>query len=518
MTVRELSNSADIGGPSVLAAMAVLVRWEGRMMIRRPIRTVRALLRRFADLERAVQQLQGRVTELHHAQVSTGEQIIRAAAAAVAERRELRDAVHLAARRGTLRRTPVRALFLIHHIEAWDAYDEVVALMRRSPDFEPIVMSIPRQFHGSSGLEFEEEVHRGLQQRDVPHLRLPVEQVHDAVRTLQAIDPDLIFRQAQWDADIPDNLITDQLTFSRLCLVPYETMNLVRNVPQWGTENTAVDSPFHRAAWVVFCTNSSMLEEATRAGIRGGAQFRVVGHPKADRLRTASAAWPIAPRAERPRARIVWSAHHTIGEGWSSFGAFHLMSTDMLAWAREAPNVDFVFMPHPALVPFIASPDSPISTEHFADWRAQWEALPNTGYFMGDYPPLLAASDLMLTDGLSMLVEYQVIGKPIVFFERTDHRPFTVIGERVRTGTHPVQSVAAAREKVDRLLRDGDPLRERQAENVEELFGPPGSATRILATLRELIRAERGAEEGMSVSRPLSDGHGSRHGSDRASV
>jgi CDP-glycerol glycerophosphotransferase (TagB/SpsB family) len=171
-----------------------------------------------------------------------------------------------------------------------------------------------------------------------------------------------------------------------------------------------------------------------------------------------------------------------------------VMAEEMLAWAAEDDGVEFVFMPHPALIPFTASPDSPVSRADLDEWLVRWRALPNTAVLTdGDYAPVLAASDLMITDGLSMLVEYQLLEKPLVFVERAGHRPFNPTGEIVRTGAHPVAGTAAARALTERFLAgEPDPLRARQGQNVARLFGHGRAAERIVEAVREAIEAERG--------------------------
>jgi hypothetical protein len=406
---------------------------------------------------------------------------------------ELRDSVHLVARRTALRRRPTRVLFLVHVLGAWDSYHALVAAMADSDDFEPVVASIPRRFRGSNGLYGEEDVHRGLAERGVAHLRFSADDLHDALPLVKAIEPDVIFRQSQWDADVPDEFGTARLGFARTCMVPYETMNIVVNVADANTVNTAIDSAYHRVAWLVFCANDMVLDAAVRDGVRDGTQFRVVGHPKADHLRAATPCWPLDAPARG--GRVVWSAHHTIGRGWTDFGAFHLMRDEMLAWARERDDVQFVFMPHPALLPFPGSDASPISRAEFDAWTAAWVALPNTAVVAeADYGPTLAASDVMVTDGLSMLVEYQLFTKPVIFFERAGHRPFNAVGERVVGGVHPVHTVDEVRALAEKFLcGEPDPLRARQQENVRELFGSGDSVAQILDVLRTEIARERAA-------------------------
>ena len=191
-------------------------------------------------------------------------------------------------------------------------------------------------------------------------------------------------------------------------------MNIVVNVPDHRAANTAVDSEYHRAAWLVFCTNEMMLENgrprrcAWRGAVPRGRPPE--GRPPADSTASTGPCTGTADGVALRPGRIVWSAHHTIGRGWTDFGAFHLMRDDMLAWAERCADVQFVFMPHPALLPFPDSEASPVSRAEFDAWMRGWTALPNTGVLSeADYGPTLAASDLMVTDGLSMLVEYQIL-------------------------------------------------------------------------------------------------------------
>jgi hypothetical protein len=484
-------------------------------VLRARIGRARALLRRFRELPHRIEALDRHLAaidaELHATRddvrgVQSGlDRVIATVGESRQEVVELRDSVHVAARRTALRRRPTRVLFLVHLVGVWDSYHALVETMAGSDDFEPIVASIPRRSPRLDGLSGEEDVHRGLTDRGVPHLRFTDGDPGDVLRLIKAIEPDVIFRQSQWDADVPEELSTERLAFARTCLVPYETMNIVVNVPDSRTHNTAVDSDYHRVAWLVFCTNEMMLETAVRDGARGGAQFRLVGHPKADHLRASRPDWPVCSTTDDPPrpGRIVWSAHHTIAHGWTDFGAFHIMRDGMLGWARQCADVQFVFMPHPLLLRVPDSDVSPVSRPDFDAWIKDWTALPNTAVLSeANYGPTLAASDIMVTDGLSMLVEYQLFDKPVIFFEREGHRPFNAIGEQVVTGVHTVHTVDEVRRLADTFLGgEPDPLRFRQRDNVQKLFGAGFSAERILSALRQEIARERGEADAVPAAR-----------------
>ena len=481
-------------------------------MIRTPMTRARNFLRRISTLEGAVAAVretqteeQERAARADHRLFEIGGVVddVRAIVGDVLPtlapfedelHKKLLDAVNYSTRRQPLTRERTKVLFLVHHIEAWDSLDALVRALDEASDFEVVVASIPRRFRGSDGLVDEDIIHAGLTERGVSHLRVTQTSDVDRLNLVRALSPDIIFRQSQWDDDVPEAFSTRNLSFARLCLVPYETMSILENVPVEGIQNTAVDSNFHRTAWRVFCANDLVKEAAARDGARDGEQFVVTGHPKADRFRDAAPGWPIDHTVgPPPRARVVWSAHHTINDEWSGFGLVHLIAPDMLNWAQSAPDVDFVFMPHPALRPFINDPASPVTPEQAERFVEQWTALPNATIFAdGDYAPILAASDVMIVDGVSMLIEYQFQGKPLIFLERPGHWPFNEMGEIVITGTHKVTNISEARAVVDSYVRDRtDPLADQQRVNIERLFGTSPAVERIVAELRTAIALDR---------------------------
>jgi hypothetical protein len=451
------------------------------LTMRHPVRSARSLVTHLRTLDRRVEEMHSAVRQIQDKVGGTADAVI-----------EVRDSVHLAARATTLRRRSTRVLFLVHLIAAWDSCQQLYELMIAADDFEPIVASIPRHFRGDDGATFEEEVHQALEERGVPHLRLAFSEPGDALRLIKAIEPDIIFRQSQWDTDIADELGTHRINFARTCLVPYEAMNIIQALRSKDTSDPTVDSAFHRGAWAVFCANDMTAAMARADGARHGAQFYVTGHPKADMLRTIRPRWPV--QGNGGRRRIAWSAHHSIATGWNDFGTFPSLAEPMLAWATEARDTEFVFLAHPALESFTASPKSPLSRADYDAWLDRWSALPNAAVAdHGGYSAALAAADLLITDGVSGLVEFQLFERPVIFVERSGHRPFNEIGEIVRHGVHTATSAEDARRLAEKLLADGaDPLQPVQRENVARFFGPPGAAERILTVLRTLIAEESG--------------------------
>lgn len=373
----------------------------------------------------------------------------------------------------------IRVLFLIHYMEAWDSLADIYTGMENADDFEPIVASIPRRLVGATEYTDEDTTHQRLQTLGIPHIRLDADPA--SLHWIKHLDPDLIFRQSQWDADIPPIYSTINLDFTRLALVPYATGNLTR-LQDSSPQSLNRRFGYHRNCWAVFCASDAERSHAFSVGWPGADRYVPTGHPKVDRLRV-----PDDP-APRPFT-VMWSAHHSLGDRWTSFGRFHLDALDMVDWARSRPDLRFVFSPHPSLSSRLAHPEPPLTAEFVDEFWAGWESLPNTETFRsaesGAYTDLFATSDVCVTDGLSMLLEYQVNTKPVIFLERTGHSPFTPMGQIAARGFHTVHSVPEAVSLVDGFAAgQPDPLAEAQAEVVAELLGDGGAAGRILDYIR----------------------------------
>ena len=153
---------------------------------------------------------------------------------------------------------------------------------------------------------------------------------------------------------------------------------------------------------------------------------------------------------------------------------------EMLDWAAEG-EAEFVWSPHPSLIPFVESGQALLSPPELEEWRVRWDLLPNTSTLLEPtYARQLAACDVVVTDGLSMLIEGQVLEKPVVFIERSDHLPFNEAGNLTVQGVHRVNSVLEAKSVVEDLLCYGYPLAGRQREIVRGLLGDPGASGRVL--------------------------------------
>lgn len=380
----------------------------------------------------------------------------------------------------------------MHHIAAWDALSGIYAAMAASADFLPTVISIPFNFNSQRHGIFdgEEDVHRALDAMNTPHLRFNFDDHAQGLAKIKSIGPDILFRQSPWDPDIPAAYSTGALEFTRLVYTDYG-IGILQDNP--GNIRIDYDQELHRRAWMLLCANEEQKRIYETRTEHRGRQAVVTGYPKFDRLVQRGRDqqfWPI--KSTNWKFRLIWAPHHSVRPGHLGFGTFPHVYREILQWVFRNPEVEVVLKQHPMLFELCAH--GMMKKEGIDAFLALWQTLPNTAYVTGgDYGPLLAASDAMLTDGITFLVEYQLFDKPLIWLDSGQHIGFNSIGEHVLHGLHTTKSASDALNLVDEIRkRTIDPLQEKRAEVVRSLMPYPGaSAERVLTAIRERLGARQ---------------------------
>ena len=343
---------------------------------------------------------------------------------------------------------PIRVVFLVFYVEAWDSLDGIYRRMLADPRFDPTVISIPRKLTGYEDFTDEPLISAFFTEHGIAHERFPYDDSFIGLERLKAIDPDYIFLNYPWQRNYQPGYQVEQLiTFTRVCYVPYFTSSLVQEPAFPGIAPHQYTQPTHRLAYMVFLQDAEVASAFIEADY--GNQIFRTGTPKIDALResatTTTPEWPIdrfLESGDRP-FRLLWGPHHSYGPNWLNFGVFADMCGDMLEFARDHQHIDVVFRPHPFLFGTLTDRGLMTPTE-VADWQRDWAALPNTAtHESAGFTGVFLASDALLTDGISFLVEYPLVtGKPTIFWEKEGHWPFTHTGALAANASVRVSNMA----------------------------------------------------------------------------
>ncbi|WFS02718.1 CDP-glycerol glycerophosphotransferase family protein [Rhizobium tumorigenes] len=370
----------------------------------------------------------------------------------------------------------IRCVFLIHAIETWDALSDIHGRMLADSRFTPLVATINRRYPGQGDFGNEDQTSAFLATSKVEHLRLGAQDSYAGLSILKALMPDVVFRQSQWDNDVPPAFGASELSFAKLAFVPYASTIIQQYaLDEQVDENSsayAYDQLCHRVAWRIFC--ETRFTEASYRSFHGYDPAKVVlsGCPKNERLAQSVGVdnWPIANSGHRSY-RVVWAPHHSLGKMWLAFGVFHLMFEQMLNWAIQRPDIEFVLKPHPALYS-VAVNEGLVPADKIERFAAMWGSLPNCAVCEGKYAELFASSDLLITDGISFLTEYQLFDKPLIFYDSLRHVPFNELGELAKSAAHVVTEFSEMQAAVIRYMEGGPWLRQEERSNLRAAMLP----------------------------------------------
>lgn len=140
----------------------------------------------------------------------------------------------------------IKIVFLIHNLNAWYSISQVYQRLYNLNQTEVIVVSINKNFPSQIGFSGEDKVHNFLDNIQIPHIRLSMENSFQSLDILKAITPNIIFRQSQWDNDYPPAFSSENLDFAKLVYISYEIFNFLGAIATNETEDAIIDSLFHR--------------------------------------------------------------------------------------------------------------------------------------------------------------------------------------------------------------------------------------------------------------------------------
>lgn len=196
------------------------------------------------------------------------------------------------------------------------------------------------------------------------------------------------------------------------CYIPYGAI-LAGKI-----EQEHYNMPNHSFAWRIFPELAWHKQQYNKHNYLSH-DYNVVplGYPKLDiysqKLTDPEKVWKLGLNPNI--RRVIWAPHWTIYNVFppGQFSTFHLIYKQMLEYAKNHPEIDWLFKPHPVLRSTIIA-QKLMSESEVDNYYQQWDCLPNGQVSLdGNFWDYFRTSDALITDSVSFLVEYLPSKKPI---------------------------------------------------------------------------------------------------------
>lgn len=176
----------------------------------------------------------------------------------------------------------------------------------------------------------------------------------------------------------------------------------------------AYDLPTHRLAWRAFARSERQRDMYGRYCATGNRHVQALGLPKFDRVVALHRSTP--PR--RGPMTVLWNPHFTLGSGgWSTFDR---ILGPLVEWAADNPDARLIMRPHFRLfhdLPHLGED----GTTLLDILQKAPRAFPNIMLDdSADYLDSFAQADALISDTSSLISEFALTEKPILYLHRQD--------------------------------------------------------------------------------------------------
>lgn len=403
-------------------------------------------------------------------------------------------ALNRPAYRGSLRRImarekpeKIRILFLLQNTQIWPTLKPIYEAALKDPEIEATVIAVP-ELRFRMYIRLEEILWQGVYDFAEKNLPAGWKKAYDPETGCwlnpREERPDYVFYprpyETYWTRPYRASAVRK---YARVCYASYGFS--LKN--DYGT---TFNTHFMRNVYACFCDTKravAYVKDKLGATARSGEQLVIEsGCSRFDLIRepvkAESPAWP-RERAE-DRFRVIWTPRWTVDPKLQGSNFFSYKD-DMITWAERETGMDLVFRPHPmALKHYV---DACLMTREELDgYLGRYTAAENaavdrrTGYF-----DTFWSSDVLISDYSSVMADYYLTGKPLIYCPSGETDEFMVDG--FADSLYIVRNFREMKETVDMLRAGNDPKKEARDKLIPELKKDGKISEGILKFLKEHI-------------------------------
>ena len=340
-----------------------------------------------------------------------------------------------------------RIIFILHNIAAWDSLSGVYSELTKLPINVDIIALEDEVCNYAKVAAYSKELTTELSKLNLEFKTCSNKQQFKEL--LDELKPDLIIRQSAWDEDIPMYARTKAIEQYRLCHIPYYTIDCVKNLESKIDKNydakvdVEINQRYIVACDLFYCISESQYAKAQQIFEGDKNALRYFGNPRLDYVRKFAGRYD----NDTDKLNILYTSHHSVTKSGMRFGVFHKFASQLVALAEKYKDfVNFRYTTHPLLEAAMKS-TWPEEYEQFQEVVAKQDN------FLLDsnsrYSESFAWSDMLITDGVSILNEYPLIEKPLIFIDSKRHKPFSENGQSAADCAYNVTEI----EDIENLIK-----------------------------------------------------------------
>ncbi len=382
----------------------------------------------------------------------------------------------------------IHVVFVCHRGALWNSLKTVFEACNSDDAFKVSIVTIPNKKQLSKlGLSHEEYVSEGAEDyfKDFP---CEVIQGYDYEKKtwfdLKSLKPDYVFFQTAYDICRPPEYKSDVVSlYTRLAYVHYGMPFMGGDIAEESFPKCFLTNTYFHFAEFKEMQNY-YINRIPENAIHKHKNIILTGYPKLDGVEKYHNCESISWKQPKDKGlfRVMWTPRWNTSEGNCTF--FDLKD-EFPKYVEVAKDMELLFRPHPqAFSEFVAKKEM---TQQEVD---AYKAIYEKGSYIGidsqaDYLPSFYSSDVLVTDESSIMPEYFLTGKPIIFtYKKTNLNDFAT---KLSKGFYWAKNMDEVKAHIENLKKGNDPLKEKREQLIKsEYFIPKqGSGYEIKELLKK---------------------------------
>ncbi|MDC0598490.1 methyltransferase domain-containing protein [Gammaproteobacteria bacterium] len=360
---------------------------------------------------------------------------------------------------------PIKVALFVQLPQIWQWAQGLYECLNKDPRFSVTLVQQPF-YHAS--YKSPEELNTLLQKAGVSFLSW--EQCN-----LETMELDLVILTTPYDDTRPPefSLKSIQSVVKRVAYIPYGLEI------GGGSENQRYqfNLPVHQEAWRVFARSPSHSAMFSKYCDTGNANVVVTGHPKFDRLvkELKISNTSELSRAKKDRFAVLWNPHFSVEKGLE-YSTFVKWKDLLLKEFKKRPDLYLILRPHPLLFSQVVQ-SGQLAQNEVDEFKLLIQKSDNMTLDESSDPvDAFVASDCMISDASSFLLEYLVTEKPILYLINSDGPGLNDDGN-IADYYYVASDAPDIIKFLDMVGQEEDPLKKSRISQINEFIYKPDGHT-----------------------------------------
>lgn len=373
-----------------------------------------------------------------------------------------------------MQKQKIHVVFVCHRAALWNALKSVYEACMADEAFDVTIVAIPNKKQlPKIGLAHEEYVSEGAEEF-FSNYKCRVINGYDYENKvwfdLRKLEPDYLFFQTGYDICRPPQYKSDVVAlYTKLCYVHYGMpfmggMIAEESFPVSFLKNTY----FHFAEFEEM--RKYYVERVSDNAVHKSERVLLTGYPKLDEAQDyigcESDSWIY--KGLDKKYRVMWTPRWNTEEHNCTFFDY---KDKMVQYFKENKELEMLFRPHPqAFSEYIAS--GQMTVQQVRDYKSCYEETDNISMDKErEYLASFYSSDVLITDESSIIPEYFLTGKPIIFTYKETH--LNKFAETISKGFYWAKNWDELVGILNKLKNGEDSLAETRKTLIDENFYLP---------------------------------------------